>query len=164
MQNMVDNLIKTKSDNTLMPSTISSEPEQQEQNNCSYGTLTYPNGNIYQGQLLNGQRSGTGRMRFENGDVYQGMWKNDQMCDHDGHYTFGNGNTYNGSFQMCSQFASNKFGMIHGKGILNFIGLGTFEGNFQNGNVHGQGHIMLQGNEAKVEGIWENQSIMDLQR
>ena len=103
-------------------------------------------------------------MYFENGDTYTGMWKNDQMCDHEGLYTFSNGNTYKGSFQMCSQFAANKFGMMHGDGVLNFVGLGSFKGEFANGNVHGKGSILFEANNAKFDGIWENQSISHLER
>jgi len=80
----------------------------------SYGTMKYSNGNIYEGQLLNGKRSGNGKMYFENGDIYTGMWKSDQMCDHEGEYIFSNQNSYKGSFQMCTQFDTGKFGMIHG--------------------------------------------------
>lgn len=66
----------------------------------TFGKLKYLNGNVYEGQLLNGKRSGNGTMQFSSGDIYDGMWKNDQMNDFDGHYKFCNGNEYKGSFRQ----------------------------------------------------------------
>jgi hypothetical protein len=43
----------------------------------SVGILKYDSGDIYEGQLLNGKRSGQGKMTFNNGDKYIGMWKTD---------------------------------------------------------------------------------------
>jgi hypothetical protein len=43
----------------------------------SAGILKYDSGDIYEGQLLNGKRSGEGQMTFSNGDKYIGMWKSD---------------------------------------------------------------------------------------
>ena len=63
---------------------------------CSVGILKYGSGDVYEGQLLNGKRSGQGTMKFINGDIYEGMWKKDQMCDPEGDYYFKNGNHYHG--------------------------------------------------------------------
>ena len=41
----------------------------------SVGILRYENGDMYEGQLLNGLRSGQGQLIFSNGDKYIGMWK-----------------------------------------------------------------------------------------
>jgi hypothetical protein len=65
----------------------------------SIGILKYDNGDMYEGQLLNGKKSGEGKMTFNNGDIYIGMWKNDMMCDHDGKYIFSKGHEYTGSFK-----------------------------------------------------------------
>jgi len=54
----------------------------------SVGIIKYDSGDIYEGQLLNGRRSGKGKMTFANGDKYMGMWKQDQMCDPEGVYTY----------------------------------------------------------------------------
>jgi hypothetical protein len=83
---------------------------------ASVGILKYDSGNIYEGQLLNGKRSGKGKMTFANGDKYVGMWKLDQMCDHEGVYSYKNGNEYRGSFKTCSKLCNSKFGMIDGPG------------------------------------------------
>lgn len=50
-------------------------------------------------------------MIFSNGDTYKGMWKNDQMNDFEGVYTYANGNEYRGSFKTST---NTKFGVFHG--------------------------------------------------
>ena len=39
--------------------------------------LTYSNGDIYEGELNNGQKNGKGKFTYSNGDIYYGEWKND---------------------------------------------------------------------------------------
>ena len=104
MIDLVDNLID-KSNTSKSP--VRSKPEVENFGSMisSYGILKYDQGNIYEGQLLNGKRSGNGKMIFSNGDKYVGMWKTDQMCDHEGVYTFKNGNEYRGSFKTCSKLS-----------------------------------------------------------
>jgi len=100
----------------------------------TFGLLKYPNGNVYEGQFLNGKRSGNGIMKFANGDVYNGMWKNDQMNDVEGLYTFENGNEYKGSLKYDP---STKFGVFHGTATLIIKNLGTFSGSFEDNFVKG---------------------------
>lgn len=87
---------------------------------CSVGILKYGSGDVYEGQLLNGKRSGKGKMTFANGDYYIGMWKSDQMCDPEGNYYFKAGYEYIGQFKTCSKFvnAQNKYGCFEGPGKI----------------------------------------------
>lgn len=124
----------------------------------SVGILKYDSGNIYEGQLLNGQRSGRGKMTFANGDKYMGMWKLDQMCDNDGIFSFKNGNEYRGDF--CTSVA-NKYGIIDGQGQLKISGVGTFTGSFTNGNVNGSGKFEYCDGQKAYEGTWTNTKIDD---
>ena len=125
----------------------------------SVGILKYDSGNIYEGQLLNGQRSGRGKMTFANGDKYMGMWKLDQMCDNDGIFSFKNGNEYRGDF--CTSGATNKYGIIDGQGQLKISGVGTFTGSFANGNVNGPGKFEYCDGQKAYEGAWTNTKIDD---
>jgi len=120
----------------------------------SVGILKYGSGNIYEGQLLNGKRSGKGMMTFVNGDKYVGMWKVDQMCDHEGIYSYKNGNEYRGSFKTCSKYCSSKYGMIDGPGTLKMSGIGTFTGNFKDGEIHGPGRMEFL--DPKMKPLEEN--------
>ena len=52
-----------------------SSPEPIPKIDSSVGILKIDTGDVYEGQLLNGKRSGQGIMKFANGDTYDGMWK-----------------------------------------------------------------------------------------
>jgi len=130
----------------------------------SVGILKYDSGNIYEGQLLNGKRSGRGKMTFANGDKYMGMWKVDQMCDTDGIYSFKNGNEYRGSFKTCSKLCNNKFGMFDGQAQLKISGVGTFTGTFTNGLVHGKGKFEFLEGQKIIEKTWTNCLIDDMEK
>jgi hypothetical protein len=41
-------------------------------------TIDYPDGAVYVGELLDGERHGQGTMTYENGDTYVGEWENDK--------------------------------------------------------------------------------------
>ena len=41
-----------------------------------YGRMKWAQGMIYQGNFVNGYRSGLGVMHYKNGDIYIGFWKN----------------------------------------------------------------------------------------
>ena len=62
--------------------------------NVSYGqdveTINYSNGDIYVGELRDGQRSGHGTYTYANGDVYVGEFKDDER-NGQGTLTFGPG-------------------------------------------------------------------------
>lgn len=177
MMNLVDNLVDTDSQSQFgSPSSrIDGHSDKNQQFHLkvkatpepdtfggmvsSVGILKYDSGNIYEGQLLNGQRSGKGKMTFANGDKYLGMWKQDQMCDNDGIYSFKNGNEYRGDFKTT--FA-NKYGVFEGQGQLKISGVGTFVGQFSSGNANGPGKFEYCDGQKTFEGTWTNTKIEDL--
>jgi len=48
--------------------------------NLSYSAVTYyyRNGNIYDGQIINGMRHGRGVCFYANGEKYDGYWKENE--------------------------------------------------------------------------------------
>jgi hypothetical protein len=78
---MVDNLIDAspnsskKSDRSKISNIKGNE--SFEAMVSSVGILKYGSGEIYEGQLFNGKRSGKGKMTFPNGDKYIGNWRLD---------------------------------------------------------------------------------------
>ena len=86
MYHMVDNLIDVSpaSSKKSEQSKKSSIKPQKSAGNESFeamvssvGILKYGSGEIYEGQLFNGKRSGKGKMTFPNGDKYSGNWRLD---------------------------------------------------------------------------------------
>lgn len=128
----------------------------------SYGILKYDSGNVYEGQFLNGKRSGNGQMTFANGDEYVGMWKNDQMCDHEGVYTFKNGDEYRGSFKTSARAGSNEFGVFHGQATLRLHNLGDFTGTFEEDKIQGPGKFKFCGKDSSFESRWQQLTIGEL--
>ena len=44
----------------------------------SIGTIFYPNGDKYVGDVAYGKRHGEGKMYYANGGTYEGEWNNDE--------------------------------------------------------------------------------------
>lgn len=61
------------------------------------GKMVWDNGNIYEGQWLNGIKQGTGKLIWANGDVYEGQWQND-IKHGKGKLTLKDGKVYEGDF------------------------------------------------------------------
>jgi len=40
--------------------------------------VRYPNGDVYEGNMLNRKKNGKGKLYYINGDVYEGEWVNDK--------------------------------------------------------------------------------------
>ena len=87
----------------------------------SYGqnveTINYSNGDIYVGELRDGQRSGHGTYTYANGDVYVGEFRGGQR-NGQGTYSHANGDVYFGEFKDDKR---------NGQGTLTF-GPGDFKG------------------------------------
>ncbi len=91
-------------------------------------TKTFPNGDVYVGQLKHGRLSGHGQYTSSNGDCYTGQFKND-LRDGQGRYEYSNGAQYTGQF---------KKGQRHGHGRYESANGQVYEGHFQNGRFLGQ--------------------------
>ena len=73
-------------------------------------TKVYDDG-VYEGNLVDGKRTGKGKFTFSNGDVYEGDWVDDKMTGK-GKITNADGDVYEGDFVD---------GKFNGKGKLNIF-------------------------------------------
>lgn len=64
----------------------------------------------YEGNYVDGVKSGVGKMTFPNGDIYHGEWKDDRM-NGDGSFMYANGDIFSGKFEG---------GIRSGKGTYEF--------------------------------------------
>ena len=62
------------------------------------GTMTYENGNKYEGQWVNDKKEGEGTMTYADGAKYEGQWVNDKKEGEDGTMKYANGNEYRGQW------------------------------------------------------------------
>ena len=81
----------------------------------------YSNGDVYEGDLLLGERHGSGKMIYADGSVYEGEWKHD-MYDGKGMKDWCDGITYVGEW---------KNGMMEGKGVYTMAHGTVLEGVFK---------------------------------
>ena len=139
--------------------------------NIFIGTMTFANGNKYEGQLekvtfegngtyrwINGDvyfgtfdkniPSGFGVKRFSNGDLYQGFWQDGKFHDN-GTYTWSNGDVYQGEYQ-----SGNKEG--YGEYIYNTSqSRARYEGEFVNDKPNGNG-VLIYKDGCKFDGTFHN--------
>ena len=94
------------------------------------GTHTAPDGEVYAGDFVDGERHGQGTLRFPNGDVYSGDFRNGIMTG-TGRLTWSNGDVYEGEFVD---------GVRQGKAVLERQSGGTYVGDFLADQRHGLGH------------------------
>jgi len=71
------------------------------------GTIWFKDGSMYQGQILNSEFNGKGRMTHANGDIFQGEWK-DGKAQGQGVFVDKNGSMYEGQWENDQ---------YHGKGV-----------------------------------------------
>ena len=101
-----------------MKKTISNQVE----NRLTQKSVTFPNGNKYDGEWENDKMSGQGTFTFSNGEKYVGQFK-DGKRNGEGTFTFSNGGTYIGEWKDDKE---------NGKGTFILNGIFT-KGIYENG-------------------------------
>jgi hypothetical protein len=107
------------------------------------GKWTLPDGSIYEGERVNGEFHGKGKLIFANGNVYEGDFVNGYRTGK-GKYTWANGDKYEGDLVNNNQ---------HGKGIYAYISGDKYEGDWIDGKQNGKGKYTWA-NGDKYEGDW----------
>ena len=133
------------------------------------GTKKFDNG-TYTGDLVRGERHGTGTMHYNNGGWYTGQWKSgSQSGIGNGKIIYKDGAVYegelldgkyhgtgtiqyaNGSWYTGTWEAGKRIGKGNGKTV--FKSGAVYEGEYQDGNQHGQGTYIWTNGEIYV-GEW----------
>ena len=84
---------------------------------------------LFEGEWINGELQGHGKITFENGDVYEGNFEDDRF-NGKGVLSYADGDIYEGEF---------KDGSRHGYGILRRADGDIYEGSFVGGEIEGKG-------------------------
>ena len=93
------------------------------------GSITWPNGDSYEGDFVSDKLSGNGVYTFQSGDVYEGEFVEGKKHGK-GKYTAFDGSYYEGDFEND---------LRHGKGKLVTSDGGVYEGDFVKGVKSGYG-------------------------
>ena len=104
----------------------------------------WDNGDVFDGQMLDGKRNGKGRMVWASGQSYDGDWRDDVPVG-EGTMVFVNGDRYQGRVRD---------GIPEGRGKKQFANGDTYEGQFNNGIADGEGaHTQKDG--SRYAGQWK---------
>lgn len=143
----------------------------------------YPDGTVYEGEILSGLRHGPGKCRFVKGGVYVGQWKKDKK-NGIGTLLYADGSVYDGQFKndkrhgrgyqlykkkiASSQDSSaqdEKSGGIydgewknsrrHGIGIFHYADGSWYRGEWNRGNKHGHG-VKVNADGSYYKGEWKD--------
>lgn len=113
------------------------------------GTCTYKNGDVYEGEWEDGRRNGFGTMKCtcDNGYVYQyrGAWVDDEQHGY-GTVTGANGDVYEG--EMVD-------GKPHGRGKYIWVSGHMHVGEYKNGQKNGKGKFTWA-DGSMYDGVWED--------
>ena len=90
-----------------------------------FGVKAHPNGQLFEGMWKKDLQHGEGKCMYPDGTTFQGNF-NKGMKDGKGTLTFPDGSTYVGSFYKD---------LMHGKSVFKRLGIGIFEGEFENNNM-----------------------------
>jgi len=115
--------------------------------NCQngYGTSTFPNGNKYVGDFVDGKFHGLGIFYFTDGNKYIGDWV-EEVREGKGRMKFKSGAEYFGGFHR------NKF---HGMGMMHYADGSSYDGSWENNKPHGEG-VFVFADSSRYEGsFWE---------
>lgn len=107
------------------------------------GKVTWSNGDVYVGSILDGKRHGKGKFSWASGQWYEGDWQDD-MALGQGAVGYTNGNYYEGQV---------KNGTPHGRGSFRFPNGDRYTGDFVEGLFHGQGTYFWKGG-SRYDGAW----------
>jgi hypothetical protein len=94
-----------------------------------WGVYYFADGARYEGEFRNDFMNGAGTMFYRNGDVYIGEFLN-EMRSGQGKMTFVNGDRYVGAFRDDT---------MNGKGVMTYADGSKYSGDFANGLKHGNG-------------------------
>lgn len=140
--------------------------------------ITFPNGNVYEGEVLdgkphgqgtmtyakdnkskmvqyvgawkNGKRHGQGRLTWNDGDAFEGLWVDGSREGH-GVYRWHSGNVYDGEWKQ---------GKRCGQGKMTWTNGNVYEGAWADGKRSGHGVLRCADGSVK-EGEWENDLLIE---
>lgn len=107
------------------------------------GTMTYANGDVYEGSWKNNNKDGLGTMKYENGDTYIGYWYRNNK-EGMGTMTYNNGEVYHGNWYIDHR---------EGEGTMTYNNGDVYDGNWVSDKRHGQGTLTNNG-KIIFDGNW----------
>ena len=114
------------------------------------GTYVHPNGTTYVGEFKSGLREGSGTLAIPGGANYSGEFRNDKR-NGQGVYTYANGATYTGSHSQDKR---------HGSGVWRHPMGKQYVGEFSEGERTGLGIAYDSDGSIAQSGKWRNNELI----
>ena len=108
------------------------------------GRAELPNGDIYEGEYVDGQRHGKGMYQFRNGARYDGTYSQNKK-EGEGTFYYPDGSKYEGEWKNDQR---------HGYGTYTYPNGDTYEGEWEEGLRNGQGTYTYKETGAQYVGTW----------
>lgn len=110
-----------------------------------FGTMTFNDGDIYEGEWIEGRFEGEGIIKFAGGDRYEGQLL-DWVFNGNGTYYYLDGDLYYGEWSK---------GVQKGFGTYLWIEGDSYVGEWEGGMFHGNGIYTFEDGES-LNGLWKN--------
>ncbi len=111
------------------------------------GQIKYPDGSVYEGEWLNNQRHGAGRLTSSAGEVFEGVFEKDAPVSGKGVLPLKEGGKYEG---VLSQ------GKHHGQGKITYLDGRTLEGSFRYNKICTGKGTLVTVDQKELTGEWKN--------
>lgn len=105
---------------------------------------TYPNGETYEGDYVDGIREGQGKYTYKNKYTYEGQWVQNQK-DGRGIFTYRKKGKYDGNFRA---------GKREGTGCFYYPNEDVYEGEWKDGAKNGTGRYTFNSSKQHFDGQW----------
>ena len=137
--------------------TENQEEKSSSRNYNGKAVAKYPNGDVYDGQYINGIREGHGVYRYANGEKYEGEWLRNKkhgigrmsymkkIAGEDGDKSIPDGE-YNGFWEN---------GRRHGEGVFQYKNGDMYSGWWKHGEKEGTGSYVFKSTGMKLFGEWK---------
>jgi len=141
---------ENKEDNKSTNSEKITPPVKPKPPQNGFGKFTYDNGDVYEGNWINGKRHGKGKYDYADGiSWYDGEWVDDKKEGY-GTEHYPDNDEYKGYF---------KNGKRNGKGIYKYVNGDIYDGNFTNSIRTGKGKYTWKKSGNVYDGDWLNDVI-----
>lgn len=113
-----------------------------EKGELTYARIFYPNGDVYEGEMLDSFYNGKGKLILQNKDIYIGQFAKGEK-NGEGKMIYNDGTEYNGNFEN---------NIFNGNGNIKWKNGIEYKGNFNDNFFDGEGVLVNNNNGEKYEG------------
>lgn len=116
-----------------------------------HATAKYTNGDVYEGEFVEGKKQGAGSYTYRNGDVFEGEYEANLRTGV-GRIVYADGSSYSGHFVG---------GVRHGEGTMVYGNMDVYSGGWEYGKKNSKGIYVFAKSKYFYEGRWVDGEITE---